>query len=129
MEWLTAVARSPLILLAHPIGFLWFVAHNLTSFHAVPNISRILALILPALARGAQYLFSHGRTNNPDIAADWRDDPFYWMNGFPYQISPSPSAIAILILARSPWLGNLSFLPAFAAKWREGQKRNPFRSV
>jgi len=124
-NWLTAALLSPFILLAHPIGFLWFVATivYVTLWRTIPEYWR---LILPVLAVVAYFVLRLHFTNNPDVAADWRDDPFYWMNGSDQLIT---FGHRYLILARIAlaW-GILSFLPTFAAKWREGKDAlRPFR--
>jgi len=117
-NWLTAVALSPFILLAHPIGLLWFVATIIyvTLWRAIPEYWR---LILPALALVAYFIFRAYLTNNPDIEADWRSDSFCWMNGSDQLIT---FGHRYLLLARGAlaW-GIFCFLPSFAAKWRKGK--------
>ena len=117
-NWLTAAVLSPFILLAHPIGFLWFVATiiYLTLWRTIPEYWR---LILPALAVVAYFVLRLHLTNNPDVAADWREDPFYWMNGSDQLITFGHRYLVLARIALA-W-GILSFLPTFAAKWREGQ--------
>src|SRR5579859_3301354 len=124
-NWLTAALLSPFILLAHPIGFLWFVATivYVTLWRTIPEYWR---LILPVLAVVAYFVLRLHLTNNPDVAVDWRDDPFYWMNGSDQLIT---FGHRYLILARIAlaW-GIVSFLPAFAAQWRAGKEAlRPFR--
>jgi hypothetical protein len=122
-NWLTAAALSPFILLAHPIGFLWFSATIIyvTLWRVIPEYWR---LILPALALVAYFVLRLHLTSNPDIEADWRSDPFYWMNGSDQLITFGHRYLLLARVALA-W-GVLVFLPAFAAKWREG--KNAVRS-
>jgi hypothetical protein len=122
-NWLTAAALSPLILLAHPIGFLWFFATviYITLWRAIPEYWR---LILPALALVAYVVLRIHLTDNPDVEADWRPDPFYWMNGSDQLITFGHRYLVLARIALA-W-GIVCFLPSFAAKWREG--RNAIRT-
>jgi hypothetical protein len=114
-NWLTAATLSPLILLAHPIGFLWFVASVIyvTLWRTIPEYWR---LILPALALAAYFVLRLQLMDNPDIEADWRPDPFYWMNGSDQLLTFGHRYLPLARIALA-W-GIVSFLPAFAAKWR-----------
>jgi len=118
-NWLTAAAISPLILLAHPIGFLWFAATIIyvTLWRAIPEYWR---LILPALALVAYFVLRVHLTGNPDIEADWRPDPFYWMNGSD-QLMTFGHRYLVLARIALAW-GIVSFLPGFAAQWRAGKE-------
>ncbi len=124
-NWLTAAVISPLIFLAHPIGFLWFAAtiFYVTLWRVIPEYWR---LILPALALVGYFAVRLYLTDNPDIDADWRPDPFYWMNGSD-QLNALGHRYLVLSRIALAW-GILVFLPAFAGLWRQGtESRRPFR--
>jgi|SRR5579871_2210072 len=118
-NWLTAVVISPLVYLAHPIGFLWLVstAAYVLLWRLLPKYWR---LILPILVVAGYVALKAFLTQSENFAADWRPDPFYWMNGsdqlmlFGYRY---------LVLARIAlaW-GILGFLRAFAASFRNNKE-------
>lgn len=119
-NWLTALLLSPIILLAHPIGFLWFVATVAYVFlwRLIPEYWR---LILPALAI-LGYLFLRAYlADNPRFEADWRPDPFYWMNGSD-QLMIYGHRYLVLARIALAW-GVICFLPVFAQSLRAGGER------
>jgi hypothetical protein len=119
-NWLTALLLSPLILLAHPIGFLWFAATiaYVLVWRFIPEFWR---LILPALAIVGYLVLRAYLANNPRFEADWRPDPFYWMNGSD-QLMIYGHRYSILARIALAW-GAICFLPGFAQILRAGRER------
>ncbi len=77
-ERLIAVALSPLVMLAHPLGFAWLVAASayVAVAEAIPRRYQILLVAAAGLVLfAARYYFWHH-----DIVQA-RDDPFYFFNG------------------------------------------------
>lgn len=119
-NWLTALLISPLILLAHPIGFLWFAATIIyvTLWRLIPEYWR---LILPALAIAGYLVLRAYLADSPRFEADWRPYPFYWMNGSD-QLMLYGHRYLILARVALAW-GAICFLPSFAQSLRAGEER------
>src|SRR5439155_1022316 len=66
-NWLTAVALSSFILLAHPIGFLWFVATIIyvTLWRAIPEYWRLILWLDRFAGFAADYDYRHLRLVRP----------------------------------------------------------------
>ena len=119
-NWLTALALSPLILLSHPIGFLWFVATiaYVSLWRLIPECWR---LVLPALAIAGYFALRVYLADSTRFDADWRQDSFFWMNGSD-QLMIYGHRYLILARAALAW-GAICFLPAFAQGLRAGGER------
>jgi len=117
---LTALLLSPLILFAHPIGFLWFAATiaYVSLWRLIPEYWR---LVLPALTIAGYFALRVYLADNPRFEADWRPDPFYWMNGSD-QLMIYGHRYLLLARIALAW-GAVSFLPAFAQSLRAGGER------
>jgi len=74
------VAIALLALLAHPIGFLWFVATAIyvALWRVIPDYWR---LVLPIGVIATYVALRMFFANNTQFYADWKPEPFYWMNG------------------------------------------------
>ena len=118
-NWLTTVILSPLILLAHPIGFLWFVATAVyvSLWRLIPEYWR---LVLPVLVVAGYLALKAFLIHSESFEASWRQDSFYWMNGSDQLIL---FGHRYLVLARTAlaW-GLICFLPGFAAAVRAGRE-------
>jgi len=119
-NWLTALLLSPLILLAHPIGFLWFVATIAYVFlwRLTPEYWR---LVVPAVAIAGYFALRVYLAGSTRFHADWHQNSFFWMNGSDQLMIYGHR---YLILARSAlaW-GAICFLLAFAQSVRTGVDR------
>ncbi|MFI5058462.1 MAG: hypothetical protein ACHQLQ_09760 [Candidatus Acidiferrales bacterium] len=79
-DWLLVGALLPIVLLAHPIGFLWLVgttAYVTLWRKAGPG----WRLLLPALAAGGFFAFRWYLGTHAQYQADWAQEPFYKING------------------------------------------------
>jgi hypothetical protein len=119
-NWLTALLLSPLILLAHPIGFLWFAA-TITYVSLWRLIPEYWRLVLPVLAVIGYLVLRAYLADNPRFEADWRPDPFYWMNGSD-QLMIYGHRYLVLARIALAW-GATCFLPGFAQSLRAGGVR------
>lgn len=119
-NWLTALALSPLILLAHPIGFLWFVATivYVSLWKLIPEYWR---LVLPVLAVASYFALRVYLAGSTRFDADWRQGSFFWMNGSD-QLMIYGHRYLILARVALAW-GAICFLPAFAQSMRAGGER------
>ena len=119
-NWISTLILSPLILLAHPIGFLWLAATivYVSFWRLIPEYWR---LILPILVIAGYLAVRVFLTNNPRFDADWRPDPFFWMNGSDQLILYGHRYLTLARIALA-W-GILCFLPAFAQGLRAGGAR------
>jgi len=119
-NWLTALILSPLMLVAHPIGFLWFVATvvYVSLWRLIPEYWR---LILPIVVIAGYFALRAFLVNDPRFDADWRPDPFFWMNGSD-QLMIYGHRYLILARAAVAW-GIICFLPAFAQSLSAGGER------
>jgi hypothetical protein len=101
----------PFIYLAHPIGFLWFggtIAY-VSLRRLLPRYLRWLPLVFSLLGYVVLRAFL---TESARLVADWRPDPFYWMNGCDQLML---YGYRYLILARVVMIWCvLCFLPYFA---------------
>jgi hypothetical protein len=79
-NWITTLIIAPFIYIAHPIGFLWFAGTV-----AYVSLWRFLCpyfkWLLPVLVFLGYVSLRAFFTDNSRYDADWRSDPFYWMNG------------------------------------------------
>jgi hypothetical protein len=111
-NWITALLLAPLIYLAHPIGFLWLGSTiGYVSLRRI--LPRYLRWLLPILALASYIVLRSYLVDSTRFVADWRPDPFYWMNGSDQLILYGHR---YLILARVVlvWVV-LCFLPYFAS--------------
>lgn len=117
-NWLAAAVLAPLILLAHPIGFLWFVATAVyvSLWRLIPEYWR---LVLPVLVVALYFALKAFLLRSDQFEANWRDDSFYWMNGSDQLILFGQRYLALARVALA-W-GLICFLPAFAAAIRAGR--------
>jgi len=116
-NWLTAAMLAPLILLAHPIGFLWFVctAAYVSLWRLIPGYWR---LVLPVLVIAAYVALKAFLLHSDRLQSSWRPGPFYWMNGSD-QLMLFGQRYLVLARIALAW-GLLCFLPAFAGAVRSG---------
>ncbi|HJZ62702.1 MAG TPA: hypothetical protein VKD70_00170 [Candidatus Acidoferrum sp.] len=124
-NWLTVLILSLPILVAHPIGFLWLAAAvvYVTLWRLIPEYWR---LTLPVLVIAGYFVLRVFLANSPRFDADFRLDPFYWMNGSD-QLMIYGHRYLILARTALAW-GMVCFLPAFAHSLREpGQRARAFR--
>ncbi len=124
-NWLLAAVLAPLILLAHPIGFLWFVATAayVSLWRLIPEYWR---LILPVLVVAGYFSLKAFLLHDDRFETSWRQDPFYWMNGSD-QMMLFGGRYLVLARVALAW-GLICFLPAFAAAVRAGKESvRPFR--
>ncbi len=124
-NWLIVLLLSPLVLLAHPIGFLWFVATivYVLLWRLIPEYWR---LVLPALAIAGYFGLRVYLAHSTRFDSDWRQDSFFWMNGSD-QLMIYGHRYLILGRIALVW-GAICFLPAFAQSLRAGADRaRPFR--
>lgn len=118
-NWLAAAALSPLILLAHPIGFLWFVATAayLVLWRRIPTYWR---LALPVFVVAGYITLKGALLHSDRFESSWLPDPFYWMNGSD-QLMLFGHRYLVLARIALAW-GFVCFLPAFAAAVRAGRE-------
>jgi hypothetical protein len=79
-DWLLVVASLPLVLLGHPIGFLWLVgtiAYIALWRRAGPG----WRLLLPVAPAAGFYVVRWYLANHAQYQADWAQEPFYKFNG------------------------------------------------
>jgi len=119
-NWLTALLLSPLVLLAHPIGFLWFVATMLyvSLWRLIPGHWR---WVLPVLAIAGYFGLRVYLAGSARFEADWRQDPFFWMNGSD-QLMIYGHRYLILARATLAWAA-ICFLAGFTESVRTGGER------
>jgi hypothetical protein len=119
-NWITAVLLLPLILLAHPIGFLWCLGTMIyvSLWRLIPEYWR---LILPTLAFAGYFALRVFLANSERFDASWRPEPFYWMNGSD-QLILYGHRYLVLARAALAW-GAICFLPAFARSLRAGKEQ------
>jgi len=119
-NWLTALLLSPLILLAHPIGFLWFAATivYVSLWRAIPEYWR---LILPVLTIAGYFALRVYLADAARFDADWRPEGFFWMNGSD-QLVIYGHRYVILARVALAW-GAICFLSAFAQSIGSGAER------
>ena len=78
---LIAALLAPLILLSHPLGFLWLVAAG--AYRLLwPRMKGWAEWIPPAAAIGIGLAVRWVLLRHPEFQADWPDRPFYQWNGF-----------------------------------------------
>lgn len=118
-NWFTAAVLSPVILLAHPIGFLWFLATAAYVFlwRLIPEYWR---LILPVCVIAGYFAMKAFLIHSDQFETSWRDDPFYWMNGSD-QLMLFGHRYLVLARVALAW-GLVCFLPTFAAAVRVGKE-------
>ena len=118
-NWLVAAILAPLILLAHPIGFLWFVATAVyvSLWRLIPEYWR---LVLPVFVVALYFALKAFLLHSDQFEANWRDDSFYWMNGSD-QLMLFGQRYLVLARVALAW-GLICFLPAFAAAVRAGRE-------
>ncbi|HWZ97835.1 MAG TPA: hypothetical protein VN025_08750 [Candidatus Dormibacteraeota bacterium] len=119
-NWLTTLLISPLIFLAHPIGFLWFVGTvvYVSLWRIIPEYWR---LILPVLIFAGYFALRVFLADSTRFESDWRPAPFYWMNGTDQLILYGHRylVLARIVLA---WTV-ICFLPSFAQNFRAGKEK------
>jgi hypothetical protein len=79
-DWLFVGALLPLVLLAHPIGFLW-LAGTVAYITAWRKVGPGWRLLLPVTAVAGFYAFRWYLGNHAQYQADWAEEPFYKING------------------------------------------------
>jgi hypothetical protein len=79
-SWITGAVIALLAFLAHPIGFLWLVATTvyLVLWRRFPGYWRMVLPVAVITGYDALRLFF---ARSAQLYADWRPEPFYWMNG------------------------------------------------
>jgi hypothetical protein len=79
-NWMTVAVILPVVLLAHPIGFLWLVATAcyVVLWRSLPTYWR---MVLPTGVISGYDALRLFFARSTQFYADWRPDPFYWMNG------------------------------------------------
>ncbi|HWY42963.1 MAG TPA: hypothetical protein VNX66_05670 [Candidatus Sulfotelmatobacter sp.] len=124
-NWVTVLLLSPLIFLAHPIGFFWFAGTIIyvSLWRLIPEYWR---LVLPVVAFAAYFALRFLLAGSTRFEADWRPDPFFWMNGSDQLILYGHRYLGLARISLA-W-GVICFLPAFAKSLRAGrQQAKPFR--
>src|SRR5262249_40279363 len=116
-NWITALLLSPFILLAHPIGLLWYLGTivYVSLWRLIPEYWR---LILPLLAFAGYFALRLFLTDSERFDASWRPGPFFWMNGSDQLILYGHRYLVVARTALA-W-GAICFLPAFAQSLRTG---------
>jgi hypothetical protein len=77
---LLAVVLSPLVLLAHPLGFLWLAAAG--AYRLLwPRMTGWQEWLPPAAAIGIGLVVRWVLARHPEFQADWPNAPFYKWNG------------------------------------------------
>jgi hypothetical protein len=79
-DWLLVVASLPLVLLGHPIGFLWLVG-TVAYITLWKRMRPGWRLLLPATAAAGFYVVRWYLANHAQYQADWTQEPFYKFNG------------------------------------------------
>jgi len=79
-DWLAIGMLLPLILLAHPIGFLWLVA-TIGYISLWRKVGSGWRLLLPVTAAAFLYAFRWYLENHTQYQADWAQQPFYKFSG------------------------------------------------
>jgi hypothetical protein len=79
-DWLPVVASLPLILLGHPIGFLWLVG-TIAYITLWKRVGPRWRLLLPVAAAAGFYLLRWYLANHAQYQVDWAEEPFYKLNG------------------------------------------------
>lgn len=79
-DWLLAVASVPLVLLGHPIGFLWLVG-TIAYVTLWKKVGPGWRLLLPVVAAVGFYVVRWYLANHAQYQADWAQGPFYKFNG------------------------------------------------
>jgi hypothetical protein len=77
---ITAVILAPFILLAHPLGFLWFLgagAYRLLWLRLRGMAKALLPVLALAVLLGARWFVGHHR----GYEVEWRQSPFWQLNG------------------------------------------------
>jgi hypothetical protein len=77
---ITAAILAPCILLAHPLGFLWFLGASAYRFVwlRLRGLAKLLPLVLAlAVLLGARWFVGH----HPGYEVEWRQSPFWQLNG------------------------------------------------
>jgi hypothetical protein len=75
-----AAVLAPLILLAHPVGFLWFLGaavYRLLWLRLPGSAKFLLPLAALAILLGARWFVAH----HPGYEVEWRNSPFWQLNG------------------------------------------------
>jgi len=114
---LIAALLSPVILLAHPLGFLWLVAAG--AYRLLwPRVRGWEEWIPPAAAIGIGLAVRWVLLRHPDFQADWPDPPFYQWNGFDqfWIFRPETRYVALAVLLFVVVATALDLLP-----WRGGR--------
>ncbi|MBS1841969.1 MAG: hypothetical protein JSS69_11325 [Acidobacteria bacterium] len=110
-NWITAVAIAPLVILAHPIGLAWF-AGTIAYVVLRRRLPKYLRWLLPLLVFAGYVALHAFLADSSRYDADWRTDPFYWMNGSD-QLMLYGHRYLILARVLLAW-AILCFLPYFA---------------
>lgn len=118
-NWLTGALVAPLVLLAHPIGFLWLVATAVyvVLWRLIPEYWR---LVLPALVIAGYFVLKAMLVHSDRFEVSWRPDPFYWMNGADQLMLFGHRYLTLSRVALA-W-GVICFLSGFAPAIRAGRE-------
>jgi hypothetical protein len=79
-DWLFVGALLPIVLLAHPIGFLWLLG-TIAYITLWRKVGPGWRLLLPVTAVAGFYAFRWSLGNHAQYQADWTEEPFYKING------------------------------------------------
>ena len=79
-DWFFVVALLPLVLLAHPIGFLWLVG-TVAYITLWKRMGAGWRLLLPVTAAVGFYVVRWYLANHAQYQADWAQESFYKFNG------------------------------------------------
>jgi hypothetical protein len=79
-DWFLVAASLPLVLLAHPIGFLWLVG-TIGYITAWKRMGPKWRFLLPVAAAAGLYAVRWYLANHAQYQADWAQEPFYKFSG------------------------------------------------
>jgi hypothetical protein len=79
-DWFFFAASLALVLLGHPLGFLW-LAGTVVYITAWKRMGPKWRLLLPVAAAAGLYAVRWYLTNHAQYQADWAQEPFYKFNG------------------------------------------------
>ncbi len=119
-NWIIGGVIGLVALLAHPIGFLWFVA---TAVYVVVwrRLHGPWWLVLPVAVISGYDALRLFFSRSTQFYADWRPEPFYWMNGTD-QLILYGHRYELLARAALAW-GVICFAFALAKTLRSGSAK------
>jgi hypothetical protein len=79
-DWLLLAVLLPLVLLAHPIGFLWLLG-TIAYITLWTRVGPGWRLLFPVTAAAGFYMFRWYMENHAQYQADWTEEAFYKLNG------------------------------------------------